>query len=61
MQLTKSRLHKILKCKDQTRKRGTTNINTNTSKYNSKNTNTNTKRQHLKPFNLRNKTIKQWI
>ncbi len=58
MQLTKSRLHKILKCKDQTRKRGNTNTYTNT---NISNKNTNTKRQHFKPFNLRNKTIKQWI
>ena len=56
MQLTKSRLHKIINCKVQTRKQGFK--NTNISKKT--NTNTNTKRQHLKPFNLRNRTIKYW-
>lgn len=58
MQLTKSRLHKILKCKDQTRKRST--INTNGKNTNKNSKNMNTKRQQLKPFNLRNKTIKQY-
>jgi hypothetical protein len=54
MQLTKSRLHKIINCKVQTRKQGFKNT------IISKKTNTNTKRQHLKPFNLRNRTIKYW-
>ena len=60
MQLTKSRLHKIINCKVQTRKQGFKNTNISKKTNTNTNTNTNTKRQHLKPFNLRNRTIKYW-
>jgi hypothetical protein len=60
MQLTKSRLHKIIHCKNQTRKRSSF-INAKITNRTNRTSRINTKRHIIKPFNLRNITLKQPI
>lgn len=58
MKLTKSRLHKIMNCKVQTRKkRNKPVLKSDSSQVD---TNTGTKRRHNRYFNLRNNTVKNW-